>query len=130
MLRKAQEGFDVVIGSRFVPGAGFAHQPIHRRLASKLVNRWARTVLRLPQRDVLTGFVLCRRDLLTGLPTHHSAGGFKWLIELLATRRDARIFEWPIVFRSRRTGSSKASAGEALAFLTLTMRLALRRWAA
>ena len=127
MLAKAEEGYDVVIGSRFAPGAGFEKQPFGRRLASVLANGWARTVLRLPQRDVLTGYVLCRRELLTQMPTRHSAGGFKWLMEMLATHRGARTYEWPIVFRARYRGSSKANAGEAFAFLVLSLRLALRR---
>ena len=127
MLGKAEEGYDAVIGSRFAPGAGFETQPLSRWVASVVANRWARTVLRLPQRDVLTGYVLCRRDLLTQMETRHSAGGFKWLMEMLAGRRDARTFEWPIVFRARRSGSSKASAGEVLRFLVLSLRLALRR---
>ena len=127
MLAKAQEGYDVVIGSRFVQGGEWSGQRLVRRLASVLVNRWAKAVLRLPQHDVLTGYVLCRRDLVTGLPTRYSSGGFKWLVELLASRRDATTFEWPIVFRARRTGYSKANVGEAVAFLALTMRLALRR---
>ena len=127
MLAKAEEGYDVVIGSRFAPGAGFGQQPAARRVASVLANGWARAVLRLPQRDVLTGYVLCRRELLTEMGPRHSAGGFKWLMEMLASNRDARTYEWPIVFLARRSGSSKANAREALAFLVLSLRLALRR---
>ena len=126
MLAKAEEGYDAVIGSRFAPGAGFEKQPFGRRLASNLANGWARTVLRLPQRDVLTGYVLCRREMLTGMPARRSAGGFKWLLEMLVSHRDARIFEWPIIFRARRSGSSKANVREAFAFLVLSVRLALR----
>ncbi len=126
MLAKAQEGYDVVIGSRFAPGAGFEQQPLARRVASVLANAWARAVLRLPQRDVLTGYVLCRRELLTEMGPRRSAGGFKWLMEVLASNRDARTFEWPIVFRTRASGSSKASVGEVLAFFVLSLRLALR----
>ena len=129
MLAKAEEGYDAVIGSRFAPGAGFERQPLGRRLASVLANGWARTVLRLPQRDVLTGYALCRRELLTEMPTRHSAGGFKWLMEMLASHRDARTFEWPILFRARHSGSSKANVGEVFAFLVLSLRLALRRQA-
>ena len=127
MLAKAEEGYDVVIGSRFAPGAGFGQQPVARRVASVLANGWARAILRLPQRDVLTGYVLCRRELLTEMGPRHSAGGFKWLMEMLASNRDARTYEWPIVFLARRSGSSKANAREALAFLVLSLRLALRR---
>ena len=39
MLAKAQEGYDVVIGSRFVPGAANIGQPPPRRLASTISER-------------------------------------------------------------------------------------------
>lgn len=127
MLAKAEEGYDVVIGSRFAPGASLGQQPLGRRVASVLANGWARAVLRLPQRDVLTGYVLCRRELLTEMGPRHSAGGFKWLMEMLAGNRGARTFEWPIVFHTRRSGSSKANVGEVIAFFVLSLRLAFRR---
>lgn len=129
MLARAQEGFDVVVGSRYVPGAAFLHQPLSRRLISQVMNRGARLLLGLRTRDVLTGFALCSREALASMPTHHSASGFKWLVELLSTQRRLRVAEWPIVFRERQAGLSKATAREALTFAVLCARLmAWRLW--
>jgi dolichol-phosphate mannosyltransferase len=123
MLAKAVEGYGVVIGSRFVRGSANIGQPLVRRIMSVLLNTGARLVLQLSPNDVLTGYVLCRRELLTAMPTRYSAGGFKWLIELLATRRGIRVHEWPIRFRDREHGASKASLQEILTFAILCARI-------
>ncbi len=123
MLAKAIQGYDVIIGSRFVRGSANQGQPLVRRAMSVLLNTGARLVLQLRPNDVLTGYVLCRRELLTTMPTRYSAGGFKWLIELLATQRGIRVHEWPIRFRNREQGSSKANLQEVLTFAILCARL-------
>ena len=128
MLSRAQAGYDVVIGSRFVSGGGFANQHFTRRVLSRILNLSVRAALQLRPRDVLTGYVLCRRDLLLGVPTRYSARGFKWLLELLVTHRGVQVFEWPITFRNRRHGHSKASFGEAVGLVVLCLRLTLWRF--
>ncbi len=122
MLAKAEEGYDVVVGSRFVPGADFDGQPMSRRLISLAANLGVRALLRMPQRDVLTGYALCRREVITGMPTRYSAPGFKWLLEALATQRGLRVCEWPVVFHNRHAGSSKAGMGEVVALAGLCAR--------
>ena len=123
MLAKGLDGYDVVVGSRFVKGSGFVGQPALRRLISRVLNLGCRALLLLPQRDVLTGYALCRREVIAGAPTRYSARGFKWLLELLATQRGLRVYEWPIIFHDRRAGMSKASAKEALGLAALCLRL-------
>jgi dolichol-phosphate mannosyltransferase len=127
MLAVAQQGYSVVIGSRYVKGAAFIDQPFARRAISFVLNLAARTLLQVRARDALTGFALVEREVLLATPTRYSAGGFKWLVELLATQRDLRVAEWPIIFRDRAAGSSKASAKEAIGFAVLCGRLLLWR---
>ena len=127
MLERAEDGCDVVIGSRYVRGGSFARQPLVRRLISRILNTGVRVMLMLPQHDVLTGYALCRRELLTQMPTRYSSRGFKWLLELLAVHRGLRVHESPIIFRNRYAGVSKADAREALGLAILCLRLAPRR---
>ena len=124
MLGLAAEGCDVVIGSRFVKGAAFVGQPLSRRAISLALNLGVRGALLLPQRDVLTGYALCRREVITGMPTRYSSRGFKWLLEALATQRRLRVREWPVVFHNRYAGSSKAGVGEAVALARLCASIA------
>ena len=127
MLALAQGGCDIVIGSRFAPGGSLGGQPLDRRAISIVTNLLVRLALGLRTRDVLTGYVLCRREAIAQMPTHYSANGFKFLLELLSTRRELRVCEWPIVFQDRAGGQSKASAKEALDLARLCMHLLLRR---
>jgi dolichol-phosphate mannosyltransferase len=123
MLARAQQGYSVVIGSRYVKGSAFIGQPFPRRAISYVLNLAARVLLQIRARDALTGFAIVERDVLLATPTRYSAGGFKWLVELLATQRDLRVAEWPIIFRDRTAGLSKASAKEAIIFAVLCGRL-------
>jgi dolichol-phosphate mannosyltransferase len=123
MLKMACNGADVVIGSRFVPGSLFVGQPFARRLISGLFNGATRLALRLKPKDVLTGYVLCKRELITTMPTRYSARGFKFLMELLATRPGLSAAEWPIRFRERRHGRSKVGVREVKEFARLWGRL-------
>ena len=127
MLARAEGGCDVVVGSRFAPGAGFDGQPLTRRLISLALNLGVRVLLMLPQRDVLTGYALCRREAITEMPTRYSSRGFKWLLEALATQRELRVCEWPVVFHNRYAGASKAGVGEAAALAALCARILLWR---
>jgi dolichol-phosphate mannosyltransferase len=125
MLAHAQQGYAVVIGSRYAKGSAFIGQPLTRRAISYVLNLAARIILRIRARDALTGFAIVERDVLLATPTRYAAGGFKWLIELLATQRDLQVTEWPIIFRDRTAGVSKASAKEATSFAILCGRLLL-----
>lgn len=127
MLARAADGYDVVIGSRYVKGSAFMGQPLARRLISRLLNAAARTLFALPANDVLTGYAVCRRELLAEPPTRYSAPGFKWLLEALATRRGLSVYEWPIVFHDRQAGFSKAGMREALRLAALCVKLAAWR---
>ncbi len=123
MLAKAQQGYDVVVGSRYARGAAYLGQPWRRQAVSYAMNVGARLVLRLRTRDVLTGYAVVRRSVLMSTPTRYSAPGFKWLIEVLATNPRLRVYEWPIVFRERRAGESKAGVREAVTFAVLCAKL-------
>ena len=123
MLAKAQEGFDLVIGSRYVAGAAIENWPFLRRVVSRVITVAARALLRLPARDILSGFVVCRRAVLEEMSTRFSARGFKFLVEVMATHPRLLIYEWPITFRDRMGGRSKAGAREGIELARLCLRL-------
>lgn len=123
MLGLAQQGCQVVVGSRYAPGASFVGQPLSRRLISLVLNTAARMLFFIRTKDVLTGYALLEREVLLSTPTRYSSAGFKWLIEVLATHPRLKVCEWPIVFRDRKAGSSKATMKEAVVFLRLCAQL-------
>ena len=124
LLRRLDEGHDVVVGSRYVGDVpSIQGWPLQRRLASRLSIMVARLVLRLPVQDLTSGFVAFRRTFLTSLPTRFSARGFKLLLEVLAVWRDLRVTEYPITFTDRARGFSKFGLREMAEFGRLCLRL-------
>lgn len=117
---------DVVIGSRYVPGGGTPDWPWRRRLLSRFANFYARTITGVKIRDLTTGFVCYRADMLRKVDLDAlMAEGFATLIEMkvLCARLGARIAEVPIVFADRSHGQSKLSRRIMLEGLKLPWRI-------
>jgi dolichol-phosphate mannosyltransferase len=112
MLALAEDGADVVVGSRNIPGGGTMNWGLGRNLLSKGGSFYARTILGIDVRDVTAGFICWRRDVLEALdlPTVDS-NGYSFQIEMKyrAIKRGYKIVETPIVFVDRRVGQSKMS---------------------
>jgi dolichol-phosphate mannosyltransferase len=112
MLALAEDGADVVVGSRNIPGGGTVNWGVGRNLLSKGGSFYARTILGIDVRDVTAGFICWRRDVLEALdlPTVAS-NGYSFQIEMKyrAIKRGYKIVETPIVFVDRRVGQSKMS---------------------
>ena len=125
MFALLQNGFDLVIGSRFVQGGSLGSQPFLRKIISVVINEICRRLFNIKSKDVLTGFVLCQRSAITEMPTRFSTNGFKFLLEILATQKNLSVCEWPIVFQKRFDGKSKASLFEVFELSKLCIRLFL-----
>jgi dolichol-phosphate mannosyltransferase len=114
-MLEAAARYDVVIGSRYVPGGGIENWPLHRRLLSSFANQYARTLLRLPVRDCTAGFRCYSREVLEGVdPFQIRSSGYSFLQEMVwrVHRAGFRIGEVPIVFEQRRAGASKIDSSE------------------
>jgi dolichol-phosphate mannosyltransferase len=112
LIAGIEDGADVVIGSRYVPGGGTANWPLHRRLLSKWGNRYTGAVLRLRVKDCTAGFRAYRASKLREIDhTATTAEGYAFLTEMLRrlVNRDAEVREVPITFRDRERGTSKMS---------------------
>jgi len=103
LVRAVEEGADVAIGSRYVPGGDIDRWPVARRLASKAGTLLARPLTSV--RDPMAGFFCLRRSLLQG--TDLKPKGFKILLEILARAKVSHIAEVPIHFEDRQAGESK-----------------------
>jgi dolichol-phosphate mannosyltransferase len=103
-----REGFDIVIGSRYVAG-GHTENPAILIWMSYAVNLIFRVVFHLRAKDVTNSFRLYRTPILK--PMKLGSNDFDILEEILikaVTRRPpARIVEVPVTFGRRRAGESK-----------------------
>lgn len=131
LLAALHRGADAVIGSRYVSGGSVpAAWPWHRKLLSRGANLYARTVLRLPVRDVTAGFRVHRRSVLDRLDLEAiRADGYGFQIGLTygTVHAGATITEVPIQFGERTSGTSKMSLKIMVEAFWLVARTAARR---
>ncbi|HEY1284936.1 MAG TPA: polyprenol monophosphomannose synthase [Solirubrobacterales bacterium] len=101
---------DVVIGSRYVPGGGVENWSALRRAISRGGSAYARLVLGVGIRDLTGGFKCFRREVLEAIDLDSiRSRGYAFQVEITyrAIQRGFDVVEVPIVFRDRRSGSSK-----------------------
>lgn len=130
-LLAALPDHDLVIGSRWVRGGRIVNWPLSRRLLSRGGSLYARTLLRLRERDVTGGYRVFRADALRAIGLGRvDSLGYCFQIEMLwrAERAGLRVAEVPITFVERVHGVSKMTgniAGEAMLRVTVW---GLREW--
>lgn len=111
MLRLiGDEGNDVAVGSRYVPGGGTVNWGLGRRLLSKGGSFYSRVILGAPIRDFTGGFNGWKRRVVEGVEIDSlRSDGYSFQIELKyrAFLRGFRMKEFPIVFEDRKVGRSK-----------------------
>lgn len=134
LVEAVENGADLAIGSRYVPGGSTPDWPASRRLISKGGNLYARLMLGLPVRDATAGFRAYRADALRRLPYRGAeASGYGFQVEMAwkAHREGLEIAEVPISFRDRTRGRSKMGTGiviEAMWLVTVWGLGRLRFW--
>jgi dolichol-phosphate mannosyltransferase len=128
LVAAAENGADVVIGSRYVPGGGTRNWGIGRRVVSAGGSLYARTLLGLRIRDMTGGFRCFRRTVLETVDLDAiETKGYAFQIELTyrALRQGFTVAEVPIVFTDRTLGRSKMSRAIFLEAVARVPRLRL-----
>jgi len=110
LIDALDDGADVAVGSRFVPGGGMEHGPV-RRAMSREVCGFAGLVLGRGVRDYTSGFVVADADVVeaVGWGPDHLYG--EYCIEFLyRAQQDHVVEEVPYVSGERSAGDSKTTA--------------------
>jgi dolichol-phosphate mannosyltransferase len=111
-IKALDDGADVVIGSRNIPGGGVEGWGLGRHFISKGGSLYSRTILGLGVRDLTSGYKAFTRRALEAIDigSVHS-NGYSFQIEMTyrALRKGMRVKEVPIVFVDRTAGASKMS---------------------
>jgi dolichol-phosphate mannosyltransferase len=127
----AADHFDLVIGSRYVPGGGVTDWGPLRRFISRGGSTYARVALGLPIRDLTGGFKCFRREVLESINIDSiEARGYAFQVETTyrAIRAGFRVVEIPIVFRDRADGTSKMSRSIVAEAIWRVPAMRFRRW--
>ncbi|WP_240230600.1 glycosyltransferase family 2 protein [Devosia lacusdianchii] len=124
MLRKALDGADLVVGSRFAEGGSAGDGLSSTRLSgSNLANKLAGMIAGQAVSDPMSGFFLIRREAALKAAPKLASDGFKILIDLIVTsaRMGAplKVAEVPYTFRPRHAGESKMSPLVVIQYLGL-----------
>lgn len=128
-LVDAAQNADVAVGSRYIQGGRIVGWPLHRRLMSRCVNRFARLALRLPTADCSGSFRCYRVSKLREIAFDRiRSKGYSFFEEILWHLRhaEARFIEVPITFQDREKGHSKINIREALSALKVIASLSFQ----
>jgi dolichol-phosphate mannosyltransferase len=123
---KATDDYDVVVGSRYVPGGGTDERwSWWRYFLSWWANSvYARLILGIRVKDATAGFKCWRRSTLEGIGLERvRSNGYVFQVEMayLTEKLGYRVLEIPIYFEDRRIGRSKMTA-------PVKVEAALRTW--
>lgn len=129
MLRLSPQR-DVIIGSRYVSGGRIEGFNVFRKLNSLVANVLARRFIGQDVRDCTSGYRVYSTTFLQRIDIEAlEARGYSMLVELLYEARvsNARVAEYPIVFKNRVEGKSKVSYREVFGSLRTLVLLKLRQ---
>lgn len=124
LVEKLEEGYDLVIGSRYMEG-GKRKDSLLRRIFPWIGNLLYRRLLGFPVTDTTSGYrgyrrVALQRLSLSGLPDDFS---FQSAMVSESMARGLRITEVPITFRKRAAGRPKYSFMDLVGNIILLLRL-------
>jgi dolichol-phosphate mannosyltransferase len=110
LLAAVDDGAEVAVGSRYVPGGSVPNWTLVRRLLSRWGNSYARFMLHLRVNDATTAFRVYRADVLERIDIDGTrANGYLFQIETAyrLSSLGVRVVELPITFVDRVVGTSK-----------------------
>lgn len=131
LIEAAEQGADLVIGSRLVSGGGEVGRGLLRPLITKAANLYIRTVLWLRVRDCTSGYRLYRGALLARIPWDRVESRGPEIVQetlLWARALGAQIVEVPILFEERAAGQSTFNIRIMRRSLLAILRFRLRRF--
>jgi dolichol-phosphate mannosyltransferase len=112
LIAALEDGADLAIGSRYVPGGSTPYWPWRRKALSRYGNLYTDFMLRTNVHDNSAGYRAFRTDTLRAVEYQTTrAKGYGFQIELAyrVSRWGGRVDELPITFTDRVRGTSKMS---------------------
>lgn len=127
-LNEIENGYDFVIGSRYVEGGSIPKNwPFIRKLNSKFGNLFANIVAGLKGvKDTTSGYRCIKTSLLKTINIENlKVKGYGFQINILheAISKNAKVKEIPIQFVDRTKGESKMSLSDQIGFILFTFHL-------
>ncbi len=114
MYQKALEGYDIVCGSRYIPGGGRIGGPLWKGILSRWAGKTFHYLTAIPTWDITNAFKMYKREALNRVVLESRGFEISVEIPLKLFFSGARITEIPTVWRGRKKGKSKFSLSRLL----------------
>jgi len=119
LIAALDEGANLAVGSRRVPGGGADHWPWFRRMYSNLSTMIARTLLRIDINDPMSGYFVLRKNVFDTIRPILNPKGYKILLEIATRSQEKNTREIPFIFIDRKQGHSKLTTKIALQYFQM-----------
>jgi len=121
LIKAIEEGYEISIGSRYVPGGKTMGWPVYRKIISWGATLISKILFNVPAKDPMSGYIFFNREILKGIKLNPK--GFKINLEILVKTKSKKIKEIPIVFKNRKIGKSKLNLKEIKNYLVHCWKL-------
>jgi dolichol-phosphate mannosyltransferase len=117
LIKAIQDGADMVVASRYIPGGGCPNWGLSRRIISRVALMISHLLLPLTRqvKDPLAGFFMFRRQNVD--PEKLRPIGYKISLEVMLIGRFQHVVEVPYIFEDRSAGQSKLNPGQQIDYL-------------
>jgi dolichol-phosphate mannosyltransferase len=118
-IRQLNQGNDLVIASRYVPGGGVKNYPLSRQLISRFACLIGRMVTKV--KDNTSGFFCIKKSVLENVLL--TPRGFKIGLEIFVKANYKQFQEVPYIFIDRKKGTSKLKLKQACQYFIQVISL-------
>jgi dolichol-phosphate mannosyltransferase len=117
LISALENGADMAVASRYVPGGGVPNWGLLRRIISKGASSLAHVFLPSIRKvnDPMSGFFMFKREKIEGV--EFKPIGYKILLEMLVMGKFEKVVEVPFIFEDRSSGRSKMKARQQIDYL-------------
>ena len=129
MINKVQN-YDLIIGSRYIPGGKIVGWSKKRYILSYLANKYSKLFTLSPINDMTSGFRIYTTTALNKIKYYETkSNGYSFQIEMtvLSLINKLSILEIPITFSERREGNSKMNKGVVFEAFPKVLMLSFKR---
>jgi dolichol-phosphate mannosyltransferase len=127
LLKAVENGADMAVASRYIPGGGCPNWGLVRRIISKGALSLAHVFLPTTRKvkDPMSGFFMFKREGMNQID--FKPIGYKILLEMLVMGKFQNVVEVPFIFEDRSSGRSKMKARQQIDYLKHIFSLMRRK---
>ncbi|MBN1901563.1 glycosyltransferase [Candidatus Sumerlaeota bacterium] len=106
MFAKILEGYDVVCGSRYMPGGKKLGGRFLQTFFSRFVGKSLRIISSLPTHDISNAFKMYRKEVVDSIEIEETGFAMSMELAVKARFRGFKVTEVPTIWKDRTAGSS------------------------